>query len=382
MKKMNVTWCLASALMLLAPLSCSHFEARPPQNSAPEFVTTPPLTRADGSALKPGLLYQYQPVAKDANAGDKITFRSVNLPVNATFDGTLLRWTPSMEQAGLAQYFRLEASDGHDGMRLQEWTITPEARSAPANLVLTPLGTGNPIELQAYRWKLDFTDDDSGSATVQALSPDGATYEAGSQSVLWTPPAGGPGSVDLRVRVVNNVGLSTEVVLPLTISKANSGTSPNVEIQPGTEGSPAALARAANLREVDAFHRITSRNLFHPTRGILPAGSIAASAMIVVPNLVGTVVSERHSQASLRWPGEEALVVLAVNKSHQGVTLLKVQPDRIQVQVGSGERQWLELAKMGETEKPGSDEFTRLLTIGGSNARNAASDAKPFRSVR
>lgn len=198
-------------------LRCTHFEAKPPLNSPPIFSSDAPQKRPDGSIVRPGLTYLYQPVAKDPDAADTVVFKALSLPAHANFDGTLLTWTPGMEQVGVAQAFRLEASDGRGGITVQEWSVKPEARLAPANLVLTPVGSGSPIELHAFRWKVTFQDDDVASTTVQILDPAGATFESGNQTVLWTPPVGSAGPGNLQVRAVNNVGLATETSLPVTI---------------------------------------------------------------------------------------------------------------------------------------------------------------------
>lgn len=137
-----------------------------------------------------------------------------------------------------------------------------------------------------------------------------------------------------------------------------------------------------DLREESTFRRIKERNLYHPTRGVLPTGTSAAPVAHALPDLVGTIVSERHAQASFRWPGQEGVVILEVREKHEDLTLLEVKSDRVQIQIGSGERQWLELAKLEEPQKGASDDLSRLLLLGKEGGRTPSAEPRKAGSQR
>jgi len=193
--------------------NCTRLESSKPLNRTPVFESTPPLRLANGKAVKPGLTYVYQVSATDPDVGDIVTLRMSAGPATATFSGGLLSWTPDLGQTGLEQVFKVEASD-QSNVVTQTWSITPEPRTAPTSVTISPLSPGNLVETQPFIWVLSYEDDDPGSAVVTVQSPNGAIYLPSSHTINWTPPAGSAGPMYVQVTVTNNVGQVTSKILP------------------------------------------------------------------------------------------------------------------------------------------------------------------------
>lgn len=206
-----------AAIAIGLQLNCTRLESSKPLNGAPVFASTPPTRLANGNAVKPGLTYVYQATAADADIGDTVTLRMALGPANATFSAGLLRWTPSLDQAGMEQVFKVEASDGSH-VTAQTWSITPEARTAPTGVIIAPLTPGNLVETRPFVWTLSFEDDDPGSAIVTIQSPTEAVYVPSNRTIAWTPPVGSAGPMFVQVTVTNNVGQATPKILAGTVN--------------------------------------------------------------------------------------------------------------------------------------------------------------------
>lgn len=119
-----------------------------------------------------------------------------------------------------------------------------------------------------------------------------------------------------------------------------------------------------DIKPENAIARLKSRNLFHPTRGVIAPGASAA-VILEVPSLVATVITKKGQTALLRWPKAVEAELVDKGATEKGVVLLEVEADRAQIQiVASGEKRWLEFEQpenpAGGAARTGS-ELERLL---------------------
>ncbi|HJV49326.1 MAG TPA: putative Ig domain-containing protein [Geothrix sp.] len=152
----------------------------PTANAAPAFTSTAPATAKESHP------YSYVIAATDAD-GDPLTLTAPMLPAGATFNATskTIAWTPATAQVGVAQAFDVLASDGFGGTRHQTWSVTPTANAAPA---FTSTAPATAKESHPYNYVIAATDADADPVTLTAPTlPAGATFNATSKTITWTP---------------------------------------------------------------------------------------------------------------------------------------------------------------------------------------------------
>lgn len=185
--KFQASWLSLSPLSLALAFACGGGGGGgstpvPPANHAPVFASTAPSTAKEGHA------YTYLINATDAD-GDAITLSLAAQPTGASLDAAskTISWTPTTAQVGAAQSFDVLASDGKGGSTHQTWTVTPAANAAPAFSSVAPT-TGK--EGHAYSYVISATDADSDTITLSlATPPTGASLDAASKTISWTPTA-------------------------------------------------------------------------------------------------------------------------------------------------------------------------------------------------
>jgi hypothetical protein len=205
-------------LLLAGSLGCHNLLSTKALNNPPTITSTPPKTLSGGKSVKPGLTYLYAPAATDPDVGDNISFTLTAGPPNASLAEGVLRWTPTLEQAGIEQPFIISASDGKESVS-QAFTIPVEFRSPPSGLRLDPVGTATPVELHPFTWVLSFADDDPASVTITVASPAGTTFNSVARTLTWTPPTGTIGVTEIQLEVKNNVGQAAQLLLNVTVEK-------------------------------------------------------------------------------------------------------------------------------------------------------------------
>lgn len=113
------------------------------------------------------------------------------------------------------------------------------------------------------------------------------------------------------------------------------------------------------------IHRIKSRNLFHPTRGVTKDGDGAGSSALLnsaLPVLVGTQVGQGHQGALLKFPGIEDADFLAVGATQDSWRLESVQRDKaVILHIPTGRRLDLDLDAQGRREAEATSDLEQLI---------------------
>jgi hypothetical protein len=105
-----------------------------------------------------------------------------------------------------------------------------------------------------------------------------------------------------------------------------------------------------DLSPENAVDRIKSRNLFHPTRGVLlkkeDPGLVKEGKPSIFPILVGTLVTPKSRTALIRWPDVVEAEEVSEGQDLKTFKVIKIQADKVEV-VGDGGRVWLHLQTSG-----------------------------------
>ncbi|MEM7165061.1 MAG: putative Ig domain-containing protein [Planctomycetota bacterium] len=167
----------------------------------PPAITSTPLTNA--TELQP---YSYDVNAVDPDPTDTLLYSLEEGPTAATIDAGsgLVEWTPTALDAG-SHFFRVRATDDGSPVTFAEQTFTlnvADVNQAPM-ITSTPPLTGT--ELVPYSYDVDATDIDSNTLTYTLdLAPTGASIDASTGLLQWTPDATHVGANPVIVRVTDN----------------------------------------------------------------------------------------------------------------------------------------------------------------------------------
>lgn len=122
-------------------------------------------------------------------------------------------------------------------------------------------------------------------------------------------------------------------------------------------------SKIPDLQPENAIQRIKQRNLFNPTRGVIPEGAAgSAISQAKWPVLVGTTVAGKARFAMLRWAAGADAVSVEKGKSHEGFEVADIEADRVQVKyLATQETTWISLEQPGEGKTTGVSELQTLL---------------------
>jgi hypothetical protein len=136
--------------------------------------------------------------------------------------------------------------------------------------------------------------------------------------------------------------------------------------QPFAENPPLLTSqKPLDVRPENARTRIIQRNLFHPTRGVLPPSAEALAAHTNMPILLGTLVIPKHPSAMLRWGTQEARIVNE-GEELEGCLIKKILSSRVQLQaLYDGSTHWIDLDPVTSAGDTSATEMQALLALTG-----------------
>jgi RHS repeat-associated protein len=191
----------------------------------PPTITSNPLTQ-----VTLGTTYRYYPTGTDPD-GDALTYSLANGPSGMSVDPVtgLIAWTPqALGSVGLS----LRVSDGRGGSAKQSFTITVVSSSDEIDHL--PVMTAAPATAAKvgvkYQLQLQVVDSDGDALHFQLLEgPTGASVDASTGLIDWTPAA--EGNVSFKVRITSGDGYS-DVTWTVTVVSAETPLTVHVVANP------------------------------------------------------------------------------------------------------------------------------------------------------
>jgi len=202
-----------------------------PSNPSAPRITTSPSTEA-----VTGILYVYQPAATDPD-GDVLSFVLDPAPAGMTLDAATgrIRWTPALDQVG-QHSVGLSVGDGRGGETRQSFTVVVRD-AATANLppVIESTPPGFALVGRLFRYDVDALDPEGETfAFSLGTGPVGASIQAASGVVEWTPKAADVGTHVVGVRATDSRGASGNQVFEVRVRTTNALPQITSENAPGT----------------------------------------------------------------------------------------------------------------------------------------------------
>ena len=154
-------------------------------NNPPLIVGTPSTTAT------PSTVYTYTPSVQDNDPGDTHTWKLDKGPAGANVDPSTgaLSWTPAATDAGKSFDFSVTVCDKAGSCATQTWKVNVSSLNTPPQISGSP-GTSGAVG-QAYTYAPKVVDPDKGDTHSWTLvnGPSGATADASTGAVSWTPAA-------------------------------------------------------------------------------------------------------------------------------------------------------------------------------------------------
>ncbi|MFA6984719.1 MAG: Ig-like domain-containing protein [Arenimonas sp.] len=206
----------------------------------PPSITSDPLT-----LVTLGQTYRYYLIAVDAD-GDTLTYQLAEAPPGMTIDPStgVLAWTPS---ALGPVSVSVRVDDGRGGASMQSFAVTTVDTDTSIDhrpVVLEPPFGDAKLGLP-YDLTLQAVDADGDAMTFTLVSgPDGATVDAVTGQVAWTPDA--VGTASFTVRISSGDGY-TEITWTVQVVAAETPLSVHVVVTPERVAPGAAITIAVEF---------------------------------------------------------------------------------------------------------------------------------------
>jgi len=162
--------------------------------------------------------------------GSTLTYSSSNLPQGAVFDTDTrtFNWLPDYKQAGIYQNVIFKVSDGSI-TTTENITITVNNINLPP--VLAPIEDKQVNEGEILQFKISTEDPDNDILTYSTANlPDGANFDASTQTFSWTPSYEQQGTYTDILFEVSDGTLTDTQSITITVNNINTLTGNNVEV--------------------------------------------------------------------------------------------------------------------------------------------------------
>jgi RHS repeat-associated protein len=195
----------------------------------------PTISSQPRTSIRAGTTYRYA-VAADDPDGDPLTFTLAAAPAGMTVEADgLITWNPTVGQLG-PNLVHLTVSDGRGGVAEQSFTlaVTDRATNAPPAIVSVPptsATVGRVVEYDAR------ANDPDGDLLIWALdaAPAGASIDANTGTIRWTPTLDQRGANDFVVAVNDGQGGSATQSFTVQVQVVNRP--PQFTNEPPTEAA-------------------------------------------------------------------------------------------------------------------------------------------------
>ena len=173
-------------------------------NNLPQIIGTP------GQTAQRDRNYTYAPTVRDPDTGDTHTWTLDKGPAGASLDPKTgrLNWTPGAADVGKDVDFSIKVCDAAGDCASQSWKVNVQSGpNTPPQISTTPATSGTVN--QAYTYVPAVIDPDASDTHTWALKkgPAGASFEASTGKLDWTPAAGDDGKdIEFELEVCDNSG--------------------------------------------------------------------------------------------------------------------------------------------------------------------------------
>ena len=241
-------------------------------NRPPEIETVPQLSVNENEDLS----YTFKISDPDAEDAGKLNVTASNLPAGATFNPAdfSISWKPGYDQAGTYPGITVSVSDPSGLNAQQSFDIVVNNVNRPPQ-ISTPapvkVSENSPVSLTVQATDPD--KEDQGKLVYSSGNlPAGATLDAATGTLTWTPDFTQAGNYNVQVQVSDAAGASSETSVALEVTNVNRP--PSIEKPPDQqveENSIVNVTLNANDEDKDDQLRFSSGNL--PSGASLDAGS-------------------------------------------------------------------------------------------------------------
>lgn len=206
------------------------------ENEQVSIVNTDPrITSSPNLSLVAGETFEYSPTFEEIDGDDlilDIPLAPAGMAVNPE-TGKIV-WDTDLDDIG-SKNVLLRVKDGRGGFDLQYFTINvAQPNTAPSissTAPVGPAGVGLP-----YQYNVDAVDVDNDTLTWSLTdAPNGATIDATTGVINWTPTSGQLGSQDFVVNVDDGRGLNDQQTFSVNVEIDPANTDPEILSTPPPE---------------------------------------------------------------------------------------------------------------------------------------------------
>ena len=194
-------------------------------NPAPRFLLSPAADPIDSATTNAGVPLDYHAIAIDAD-NDALTYSLVSGPtgLSVTPDGHV-RFAPHDTDVGNSGTYTLQVVDGRGGQDTEtfNYAVTTDATAdnLPPVITSTP-ATRTPLS-RPYIYNANATDPDGDSVHFElAQAPDGASIDAVTGLISWTPSIADLGSHPIIVTAVDIIGAASSQIYTLEVVRGDA----------------------------------------------------------------------------------------------------------------------------------------------------------------
>ena len=288
------------------------FEVTNGINSAQEIVwifvsanDAPVVDPIPEKHIRPGQYLSFSINAFDPN-GDQLTYKALNLPDGALFQGQTFSWVPTVSQINVYKDIFFEVTDGINVVTVSTWIYV----DAPAAPKMNAVGEIHCVSDQPLIFTVSATDPNSAPLTYSASNlPTGASFDASTRTFTWTPSEAQVGTYPNVLFSVTN-GTYTDTAISWIFVK--SKFAPTIFI-PGEQHVRAGTTLTFTVTATDPN---VSASMLTYSASNLPLGSSFENQLFTwtpteaqigqYPNIYFTVSNGTHSDTGLTWIFVEA----------------------------------------------------------------------------
>ncbi|MEM7165055.1 MAG: putative Ig domain-containing protein [Planctomycetota bacterium] len=186
-------------------------------NQVPTITSTPPTTALEME------LYIYNVTATDPDPSDSLTFSLTVAPMGATIDAMsgMLIWMPDGTQSGNNSFTVRATDDGAGGLFSEQSfnVLVTDINQAP---VITSTPPANGVEMEIFAYAVEAFDPDGDALTFSLpVAPNGATIDAMTGTLLWTPPSNVGATFTVRVTDDGDGNNFVDQTFTITVTDVN-----------------------------------------------------------------------------------------------------------------------------------------------------------------